>query len=76
MPECKSHRDVDESIGPDDHYDTMASDVAFLCIVVVHICASHKSREWLGDNGIIQNYISRVVDASDEKDDVNGYLLV
>ena len=27
MPECKSYRDVDEPICPDNHYNAMATDV-------------------------------------------------
>ena len=76
VPECKSHRDVYESIGPDDHYNSVATDMAFLCIVVVNICASHKSREWLGNDGIIKNYVTRTLDTSNEKNNVDGHLLV
>ena len=67
MPECKSDRNVDNSVCPDNHHNAMATDVTFLCVVIVHICASHKSRERLGNNSIVQNYVSRVVDSSNKR---------
>jgi len=68
MPKCKSYRDVDNSICPDNHYNAMATDVTFLCVVIVYVGTSHKSREWLGNNSIIQDYVSSMVDASDKKE--------
>jgi hypothetical protein len=68
MPECEGYRDVDGSICPDDNYNAMATDVTFICVVIVHVCASHESREWLGNNCIIQDYVSTIVDASDKKE--------
>ncbi len=68
MPKCKSYRDVDGSICPDDNYNAMATDVTFICVVIVHVCASHESRVWLGNNSIIQNYVSSIVEASDKKE--------
>ena len=68
MPECKSYRYVDGSIRPDNNYNAMAANMAFLCVVIVYVGASHKSREWLGNNSIIQDYVSSLVDASDKKD--------
>ena len=66
MPERKGYRDVDGSIGPDNHYNAMATNMAFLCIVIVYVCASHKSREWLGNHSVIQDYVSSLVNASDK----------
>ncbi len=68
MPECKGYREVDGSICPDDNYNAMATDVTFICMVIVHVCTSHKSREWLGNNSIIQDYISSIVDAGDKRE--------
>ena len=68
MPECKGYRDVDGSICPDGNYHAMATDVTFVCVVIVHVCTSHKSREGLGNNSIIQNYVSSIVEASDKKE--------
>ena len=68
MPKCKSYRDVDSFICPDNNYNAMATDVTFLRVVIVHVCTSHKSREWLGNNCIIQDYVSSIVDASDKKE--------
>ena len=74
MPECKSYGDVYGSICPDDNYNAMATDVTFICVVIVHICASHESREWLGNNCIIQDYVSSIVDASDKKERSGSHL--
>jgi hypothetical protein len=67
MPECKGYRDVDGPICPDNNYNAMATDVTFLCVVIVHVGTSHKSREWLGNNSVIQDYVPNLVDASDER---------
>ncbi len=66
MPECKGYRDVDSSIGPDNHYNAMAADVTFLCVVIVHVSTSHKSREWFGNESVIKNYVPSIADASDK----------
>ena len=74
MPERKGYRNVDGSIGPDNHYNTMATDVTLLCMVIVYVGTSHKSREWLGNHSIIQDYVSGLVDASDKRDGSYRYI--
>ena len=66
MPERKGYRDVDGSIGPDNYYNAMATDMTFLCVVIVHVGASNQARERFGNHSIIQDYVSSLVDASDK----------
>ncbi len=76
MPERKSYRNVDDSICPDNNHNAMTTDMTFLCVVIVHICASHEAGEWFGNHSIIQDYVSSVVNTSDKSDNAYSHMLI